>query len=34
MSEGKVCEVGTHDALIAKQGVYWKLHSLQFPEEV
>jgi len=34
MSEGKVSEIGTHDALIAKQGVYWKLHSLQFPEEV
>ena len=34
MSEGRVCEVGTHDALIARQGVYWKLHSLQFPEEV
>jgi ATP-binding cassette, subfamily B, bacterial MsbA len=34
MSDGKVCEIGTHDALIARQGVYWKLHSLQFPEEV
>jgi subfamily B ATP-binding cassette protein MsbA len=34
MSEGRVCEIGTHDALIARQGVYWKLHSLQFPEEV
>jgi ATP-binding cassette, subfamily B, bacterial MsbA len=34
MTEGRVCEIGTHDALIARQGVYWKLHSLQFPEEV
>jgi len=34
LSEGRVCETGTHDALIARQGVYWKLHSLQFPEEV
>jgi ATP-binding cassette, subfamily B, bacterial MsbA len=34
MSEGRVCESGTHDALIARQGIYWKLHSLQFPEEV
>jgi subfamily B ATP-binding cassette protein MsbA len=34
LSEGRICEIGTHDALIARQGVYWKLHSLQFPEEV
>jgi subfamily B ATP-binding cassette protein MsbA len=34
LSEGRVCETGTHEALIARQGVYWKLHSLQFPEEV
>jgi subfamily B ATP-binding cassette protein MsbA len=34
LSEGRVCETGTHDELIARQGVYWKLHSLQFPEEV
>ena len=34
LSEGRVCETGTHDALIARHGVYWKLHSLQFPEEV
>ena len=34
LSEGRVCETGTHDGLIARQGVYWKLHSLQFPEEV
>jgi len=33
MSEGRVCEIGAHDALMARQGVYWKLHSLQFPEE-
>jgi len=34
LSEGRICESGTHDSLIARQGVYWKLHSLQFPEEV
>ena len=34
MSDGRVCEIGTHEALMARQGVYWKLHSLQFPEEV
>jgi subfamily B ATP-binding cassette protein MsbA len=34
LSEGRICESGTHDDLIARQGVYWKLHSLQFPEEV
>jgi len=28
MAEGRVCETGIHDVLIAKQGVYWKLHSL------
>jgi ATP-binding cassette subfamily B protein len=34
MSDGQIQEIGTHDELIAKQGVYWKLHSLQFPQEV
>ncbi|HET9131632.1 MAG TPA: ABC transporter transmembrane domain-containing protein, partial [Terriglobia bacterium] len=34
LSDGRVCETGTHDALIARQGVYWKLHSLQFPEQL
>ena len=34
LSEGRICETGTHDTLIARHGVYWKLHSLQFPEEV
>jgi subfamily B ATP-binding cassette protein MsbA len=33
LSEGRVCEIGTHDELMVRQGVYWKLHSLQFPEE-
>jgi len=33
LAEGRVCEVGAHDELMARQGVYWKLHSLQFPEE-
>ena len=34
LSEGRICESGTHDALIARQGVYWTLHRLQFPEEI
>src|SRR6185295_2414697 len=34
MSEGRVCEVGTHDALMIRQGIYSKLYSLQFPQEV
>jgi ABC-type multidrug transport system fused ATPase/permease subunit len=34
MAEGRVCEIGTHDDLITRQGVYWKLHGLQFPGEV
>lgn len=33
IADGRVQEIGTHDELIAKRGVYWKLHSLQFPEE-
>jgi len=34
LSEGRVQEIGTHDELLARRGVYWKLHDLQFPEEV
>jgi subfamily B ATP-binding cassette protein MsbA len=34
MSEGRVEDIGTHDELIDRQGIYSKLHSLQFPQEV
>jgi len=34
MSEGRVEDVGTHDELIDRQGIYSKLYSLQFPQEV
>jgi subfamily B ATP-binding cassette protein MsbA len=34
MSEGHVEDIGTHDELIDRQGVYSKLYSLQFPQEV
>jgi len=28
-NEGKIVETGTHDELIAKDGIYKKLHSMQ-----
>ena len=31
--EGKVVEVGTHEALMARNGVYAELHRIQTPEE-
>jgi subfamily B ATP-binding cassette protein MsbA len=34
MSEGRVEDMGTHDELIDRQGIYSKLYSLQFPQEV
>lgn len=27
LEEGKIAEIGSHDELIAKQGVYWKLYN-------
>ena len=33
ISEGRVAERGTHDELIAKDGIYKKLYSLQFRED-
>jgi len=29
LNEGKIVETGKHDELIAKQGIYYKLHTLQ-----
>lgn len=29
LDEGKIAEAGTHDTLLAKQGLYAKLYSLQ-----
>jgi subfamily B ATP-binding cassette protein MsbA len=32
LGNGKVQEEGTHDELILRQGLYWKLHKLQFED--
>jgi ABC-type multidrug transport system fused ATPase/permease subunit len=29
LDEGTVREIGRHDELIARRGVYWKLHNIQ-----
>jgi len=34
MSEGRVEDIGTHEELIDRRGIYSKLYSLQFPQEV
>jgi subfamily B ATP-binding cassette protein MsbA len=30
LHEGRIVERGTHDALLARRGAYWRLYSLQF----
>ena len=32
LSDGRVVEQGTHDELILRRGLYWKLHQLQFED--
>ena len=32
LHRGKVCEIGTHEELIAKKGIYFTLHELQFQD--
>ena len=32
LHRGRVCELGTHDELIAKKGIYFTLHELQFQD--
>ncbi|MFH1135318.1 MAG: ABC transporter ATP-binding protein [Pseudomonadota bacterium] len=34
MHQGRVCEMGTHAELIARQGLFYQLHHLQFQESV
>ncbi|MEN6363550.1 MAG: ATP-binding cassette domain-containing protein, partial [Rectinema sp.] len=34
LAQGRVAESGTHDELIAKQGLYWNLYKLQYGGEV
>jgi ATP-binding cassette subfamily B multidrug efflux pump len=30
MQKGEIHEVGDHESLLAKRGLYWKLYQLQF----
>ena len=32
LSDGRIVEDGTHEELILRRGLYWKLHNLQFQE--
>ena len=33
LHHGELREVGTHDALLAKRGLYWRLYRLQYAEQ-
>jgi ABC-type multidrug transport system fused ATPase/permease subunit len=33
LDKGQVAEVGTHDELLAKRGIYRKLYDLQFVDD-
>lgn len=33
MEKGRIVEIGTHDQLLAKNGVYRRLYDLQFVHE-
>lgn len=34
LQDGTVAEIGTHEELMGKKGVYWRYHSLQFDSSV
>jgi ABC-type multidrug transport system fused ATPase/permease subunit len=34
MDKGKIVETGTHEALLESDGIYRKLHSLQFDDSL
>ncbi len=34
LQDGEVCEVGSHDELLAARGLYHTLHELQFEDAV
>jgi ATP-binding cassette subfamily B protein len=33
MHKGKLREMGTHQELLAKRGLYWKLYQLQYKDQ-
>jgi ATP-binding cassette subfamily B protein len=33
MHKGKVREVGSHQELLARRGIYWKLYQLQYKDQ-
>jgi ATP-binding cassette subfamily B protein len=33
MHHGKVREMGSHQELLAKRGIYWKLYQLQYKDQ-
>jgi len=33
VDRGRIAEIGTHEELCRKNGIYKKLYDLQFPEE-
>jgi ATP-binding cassette subfamily B protein len=33
MHKGQVREIGNHQELLAKRGIYWKLYQLQYKEQ-